>query len=288
MAPECFMQQMYDERADVFSFALVMWEVLSGALPFGSLAAAQAAAEMAYAQRRPPLPSWAPESLLQLLVACWQQQPHFRPPFSEITTKLQMLYNELCLASGSDGVVLGDVGYVPLNSQPPSAAHSQRASPVPDSQSEVSDLRTVSGLTNEEFSISPNSPDPTRVRLPRVRIESIEQDTAGPAGVDEPTLEAQPPKHISWQEFPAGPAISSSVSQTGTMFGGDWFLLCADDNDRDSTRLDEYFRTRASAEPGEYGRSGGIRKCDPTSRSSATGIACVCAGCFAHGIGPAA
>jgi serine/threonine-protein kinase TNNI3K len=49
MAPEVFTQSCrYDHKVDVFSFALVLWEIHTAELPFSQLKPAAAAAEMAY------------------------------------------------------------------------------------------------------------------------------------------------------------------------------------------------------------------------------------------------
>jgi len=49
MAPEVFTQSCrYDHKVDVFSFALVLWEIHTAELPFSHLKPAAAAAEMAY------------------------------------------------------------------------------------------------------------------------------------------------------------------------------------------------------------------------------------------------
>ena len=49
MAPEVFTQcTKYSATADVFSYALCFWELLSGELPFAHLKPAAAAADMAY------------------------------------------------------------------------------------------------------------------------------------------------------------------------------------------------------------------------------------------------
>lgn len=49
MAPEIFTQCCrYDQKVDVFSYGLVVWEIHSAELPFSHLKPAAAAAEMAY------------------------------------------------------------------------------------------------------------------------------------------------------------------------------------------------------------------------------------------------
>jgi serine/threonine protein kinase len=49
MAPEVFTQcTKYSGKADIFSFGLCFWELMSGELPFAHLKPAAAAADMAY------------------------------------------------------------------------------------------------------------------------------------------------------------------------------------------------------------------------------------------------
>eukprot|EP00035_Acanthoeca_spectabilis_P008419 m.153500 g.153500 ORF g.153500 m.153500 type:complete len:171 (-) comp14350_c0_seq1:2545-3057(-) len=49
MAPEIFVQNsVYTLLADVYSYALLLWELLTGHIPFAELKAASAAAQMAY------------------------------------------------------------------------------------------------------------------------------------------------------------------------------------------------------------------------------------------------
>ncbi|VDM84422.1 unnamed protein product [Strongylus vulgaris] len=90
MAPEVFSQSgRYDRRVDVFSFALVVWEVHSGELPFSHLKPAAAAAEMAYKRGRPPLPDQPtaqfPAPILELLPMAWHQDPIARPDFAQVS-----------------------------------------------------------------------------------------------------------------------------------------------------------------------------------------------------------
>ncbi|VDM58141.1 unnamed protein product [Angiostrongylus costaricensis] len=89
MAPEVFSQTgRYDHRVDVFSFALVIWEIHSAELPFSHLKPAAAAAEMAYKRARPPLPEQPtaqfPAAVLTLLPIAWHHEPASRPDFSQV------------------------------------------------------------------------------------------------------------------------------------------------------------------------------------------------------------
>lgn len=90
MAPEIFTQcTKYSIKADVFSFSLCIWELLSGELPFAHLKPAAAAAEMAYHTTRPPIAVTFPKPIVTLLQRCWNSCADDRPEFKEIVPILE-------------------------------------------------------------------------------------------------------------------------------------------------------------------------------------------------------
>uniref|UniRef100_A0A1I7UJQ2 Protein kinase domain-containing protein n=1 Tax=Caenorhabditis tropicalis TaxID=1561998 RepID=A0A1I7UJQ2_9PELO len=94
MAPEVFSQSgKYDRKVDVFSFALVVWEIHTAELPFSHLKPAAAAAEMTYKRGRPTLPNQPtaqfPTHILSLVSQAWHPEPTSRPDFSEIVSNLE-------------------------------------------------------------------------------------------------------------------------------------------------------------------------------------------------------
>ncbi|KAM1318351.1 hypothetical protein ACFX14_003671 [Malus domestica] len=95
MAPEVIEHKPYDHKADVFSFGLVLWELLTGKLPYEHLTPLQAAVGVAQKGLRPTIPKNTPPKLAELLEKCWQQDPATRPDFSEIIENLQTLAEEV-------------------------------------------------------------------------------------------------------------------------------------------------------------------------------------------------
>ncbi|ONM23236.1 Serine/threonine-protein kinase STY46 [Zea mays] len=76
MAPEVIEHKPYDHKADVFSFGILMWELLTGKIPYEYLTPLQAA--VGVVQKK-----------------CWQQDPTQRPDFSEILETLQRIAEEV-------------------------------------------------------------------------------------------------------------------------------------------------------------------------------------------------
>uniref|UniRef100_A0A671UWZ9 Serine/threonine-protein kinase TNNI3K n=1 Tax=Sparus aurata TaxID=8175 RepID=A0A671UWZ9_SPAAU len=90
MAPEVFTQcTRYSVKADMFSYALCLWELLTGEIPFAHLKPAAAAADMAYHHVRPPIGYSIPKPISALLMRGWYACPEDRPEFSEVVSNLE-------------------------------------------------------------------------------------------------------------------------------------------------------------------------------------------------------
>merc|ERR1712187_967780 len=90
MAPECFLGQEYDEKVDVYSFAMVVFEILCRDIPFNDLEPKEVEREIARGGR-PDLdlvPVDCPEWLVDLMIACWSNDPRKRPSFKQILATL--------------------------------------------------------------------------------------------------------------------------------------------------------------------------------------------------------
>ncbi|KAG1674432.1 hypothetical protein FOA52_012960 [Chlamydomonas sp. UWO 241] len=91
MAPEVLTSQRYSEKADVYSFAIVMWECLSRRLPYEGLTAMQAGLGVATLGLRPELPPGTPRPIADLIRACWAAVADQRPTFGQIADRLQAM-----------------------------------------------------------------------------------------------------------------------------------------------------------------------------------------------------
>ncbi|XP_031475615.1 serine/threonine-protein kinase STY46-like isoform X2 [Nymphaea colorata] len=98
MAPEVINHQPYDQKADVFSFAIVLWELATSKIPYDTMTPLQAALGVRQGLR-PPLPEDAHPRLLALMRRCWEAVPGKRPSFSEITSELEDILCEVTLNS---------------------------------------------------------------------------------------------------------------------------------------------------------------------------------------------
>uniref|UniRef100_A0A0D9WBG0 non-specific serine/threonine protein kinase n=1 Tax=Leersia perrieri TaxID=77586 RepID=A0A0D9WBG0_9ORYZ len=88
MAPEVINHKPYDHKADVFSFAIVLWELVTSKIPYANLTPLQAALGVRQGMRM-EIPPWVHPRLSKLIERCWDENPHVRPFFSEITIELE-------------------------------------------------------------------------------------------------------------------------------------------------------------------------------------------------------
>ncbi len=91
LAPEVVEMRMFNEKADIFSFAMLMWSLMTMEQPYTDIHKDQFYAAVIRGNTRPCLPPNAPEELKQLLVSCWDEDPTQRPPICDIIDKLKSI-----------------------------------------------------------------------------------------------------------------------------------------------------------------------------------------------------
>lgn len=94
MAPEVINHRPYDNKADVFSFAIVLWELATSKVPYDNLTPLQAALGVRQGLR-PEMPSGLNPTLVDLMRRCWDVNPTKRPSFSDITFQLETLLQHI-------------------------------------------------------------------------------------------------------------------------------------------------------------------------------------------------
>ncbi|XP_071537331.1 uncharacterized protein [Panulirus ornatus] len=89
MAPELLTKGDVSSKCDVYSYAIILWEMLTASHPFKGLDIYQIM-ETIEAGNRPPLPSsGVSQELKELITSCWAQNPSLRPSFEEILGALE-------------------------------------------------------------------------------------------------------------------------------------------------------------------------------------------------------
>jgi hypothetical protein len=99
MAPEVIEHNPYREKADVFSFGIVLWELLTGRIPYSDMTPLQAAVGVVQKGLRPPIPPNCPPPLSDIMRLCWQRDPNVRPSFEQVCFRPRAWSCSACLAA---------------------------------------------------------------------------------------------------------------------------------------------------------------------------------------------
>ena len=88
MAPELLEDNVFDEKSDVYSYGILLWEIYDRGIPWKGLKPMQIMRKVVDKRERPPLPSTMPDDLRALVGTCWSPGPDDRPAFAEIAGHL--------------------------------------------------------------------------------------------------------------------------------------------------------------------------------------------------------
>ncbi|CAL9082135.1 unnamed protein product [Musa textilis] len=97
MAPEMIKGKSHTRKVDVYSFGIVLWELLTALIPFHDMTPEQAAYAVAHKNARPPLPASCPVAFSRLMHKCWAANPDKRLQFDEIIGILESYEESLRL-----------------------------------------------------------------------------------------------------------------------------------------------------------------------------------------------
>ncbi|GAM17330.1 hypothetical protein SAMD00019534_005050 [Acytostelium subglobosum LB1] len=98
MAPEVLQGKLFNEKADVYSFGLVLWQIYTRQELFPEFDNFyKFVAAICEKVVRPPVPADCPPALRQLIQKCWDASPENRPDFNVITSTLEGIVIDLAI-----------------------------------------------------------------------------------------------------------------------------------------------------------------------------------------------
>lgn len=88
MAPEVIRHHPYSEKADCYSYGILLWQLITREDPFQDHSPLEAAGRVALEMARPDFPANTPSEVKTLIEGCWAEDPEWRYSFEEIVQKL--------------------------------------------------------------------------------------------------------------------------------------------------------------------------------------------------------
>ena len=94
MAPEVALRRPYNEKGDVYSFGIMVWQMARDRIPFKGMNREDFMSLVVRGGERPKLDKSWPGGFSSLLVQCWDSDPLKRPSFAQVSEQLSRLLDE--------------------------------------------------------------------------------------------------------------------------------------------------------------------------------------------------
>ncbi|RYR47267.1 hypothetical protein Ahy_A07g033219 isoform B [Arachis hypogaea] len=91
MAPEVLRNELANEKCDIYSFGVILWELATTMIPWQGLNQMQVVGAVGFQNRRLEIPDDVDPEVEQIIRDCWQMDPQLRPSFSELLSRLCQL-----------------------------------------------------------------------------------------------------------------------------------------------------------------------------------------------------
>ncbi|CAD8062246.1 unnamed protein product [Paramecium sonneborni] len=97
MAPEIMRGEPYTEKSDIFSFGMILWEIMTGKIPYENLSITQIIETVGWGHNLVQIPKQSNPPILAILAEdCLQREPSKRPNFARIVERIQESKNKKC------------------------------------------------------------------------------------------------------------------------------------------------------------------------------------------------
>ncbi|KAL5559267.1 hypothetical protein UlMin_035478 [Ulmus minor] len=95
MAPEVLRNEPANEKCDVYSFGVILWELATCRIPWKGLNPMQVVGAVGFQNKRLEIPEDIHPEVAQIIHDCWQREPNLRPSFTQLMVRIKGLQHLL-------------------------------------------------------------------------------------------------------------------------------------------------------------------------------------------------
>ncbi|XP_009599005.1 uncharacterized protein [Nicotiana tomentosiformis] len=88
MAPEVLRNEPSTEKSDVFSFGVILWELMTESIPWKDLNPLQVVGVVGFMDSRLDIPENLDSRIAAIILDCWQSKPELRPSFEDLSRRM--------------------------------------------------------------------------------------------------------------------------------------------------------------------------------------------------------
>ncbi|KAL2942431.1 Serine/threonine-protein kinase EDR1 [Bienertia sinuspersici] len=117
MAPEVLRNEPSNEKCDVYSFGVILWELATLRLPWSGMNPMQVVGAVGFQNRRLDISKEVDPLVGRIIWECWQTEPNLRPSFAQLCVALRSLQH-LAIPSQADAQSSAMQPEISVNSTP--------------------------------------------------------------------------------------------------------------------------------------------------------------------------
>ncbi|KAL9389294.1 hypothetical protein Peur_017899 [Populus x canadensis] len=108
MAPEVLRNEPSDEKSDVYSYGVILWELATEKIPWDNLNSMQVIGAVGFMNQQLEIPKDVDPQWASIIGSCWHSDPQCRPTFQELLEKLRDLQRQYAIQFQAARSAAGD------------------------------------------------------------------------------------------------------------------------------------------------------------------------------------
>lgn len=97
MAPEVLRNEPSDEKADIYSYGVILWELATEKIPWDNLNSMQVIGAVGFMDQRLDIPKDVDPQWIAIIESCWHSDPKCRPTFQELVERLKEMQRQYAI-----------------------------------------------------------------------------------------------------------------------------------------------------------------------------------------------